>query len=331
MQKTIDDILAIAPLTVAQTYLAEARSELARDGIAAAVARHESPALFDWLMEVVSYQGIGDAIAARYIDEHGTTCFSEIEDALRASPACPRLQSYWHFEDCRFVKGAHTCSEPLRISTCPLPLHDLRNGRLNQTAYALFLFIRDICNGDLVSWIDDRLATADQPGAPDRAARMRQALLEPLGCIHGVSGKVLSMALANLLLSTDPNRERWVATGASMVAVDTLVHNWLHRTACLRRLGAEHVYGPACYAPGGCAAIITEAARQIDARQFCPDGPAFFPRLLQKAIWTFCAKSGRDICNGNRIDDREPCNQVACPLFGRCERVPLRTVSHQLT
>ena len=71
-----------------------------------------------------------------------------------------------------------------------------------------------------------------------------------------------------------------------MVAVDTLVHNWLHRTGSLRRLDAEHAYGPACYRSGGCASIIEETARRIDARQFCPDGPAFFPRLLQKAIWT---------------------------------------------
>jgi len=127
--------------------------------------------------------------------------------------------------------------------------------------------------------------------------------LEPLCCIHGVSSKVLSMACANLLLGADPSRERWVTTGASMVAVDTLVHNWLHRTGSLRRLGAEHAYGPACYGPTGCASIIEETARRIDARQFCPDGPAFFPRLLQKAIWMFCAEAHLGICNGNRIDD----------------------------
>jgi hypothetical protein len=34
----------------------------------------------------------------------------------------------------------------------------LRNGRLNQTAYSLFLFIRDIADGDLVGWIDRQLA-----------------------------------------------------------------------------------------------------------------------------------------------------------------------------
>jgi hypothetical protein len=34
----------------------------------------------------------------------------------------------------------------------------LRNGRLNQTAYSLFLFVRDVANGDLVQWIDDQLS-----------------------------------------------------------------------------------------------------------------------------------------------------------------------------
>jgi hypothetical protein len=52
--------------------------------------------------------------------------------------------------------------------------------------------------------------------------------------------------------------------------------------------------------------------------------PAFFPRLVQKAIWTFCANLGLDICNGNQIDDGEPCSQASCPLFSGCERLPLR-------
>jgi hypothetical protein len=53
--------------------------------------------------------------------------------------------------------------------------------------------------------------------------------------------------LANLLLGTDLKRERWLTTGASLIVIDTLVHNWMHRTGILRELGAEHAYGPACY------------------------------------------------------------------------------------
>ena len=124
-----------------------------------------------------------------------------------------------------------------------------------------------------------RAITATGPSAVSRVTAKRSAAY---CCIHGVSSKVLSMAFANLLLGADPSRERWVTTGASMVAVDTLVHNWLHRTGSLRRLGAEHAYGPACYRLGGCASIIEETARRIDARQFCPDGPAFFPASCRR-------------------------------------------------
>ena len=48
-------------------------------------------------------------------------------------------------------------------------------GRLNQTAYGLFLFIRDLAGGDLVAWIDRQLATADDSAAPDRLVRLTEA------------------------------------------------------------------------------------------------------------------------------------------------------------
>src|SRR5215218_3991107 len=102
---------------------------------------------------------------------------------------------------------------------------------------------------------------------------MGEALLEPLGHIYGIGSKVWSMALADLLLGADPGRERWVTTGASMVVIDTLLHNHLHRTGTLRRFGAEHPYGARCYAEGGCADIVRDLARRIDAREFNPDFP----------------------------------------------------------
>jgi hypothetical protein len=123
---------------------------------------------------------------------------------------------------------------------CPLPRHDLRNGRLNQTAYSLFLFMRDLADGDFVGWIDGRLAMVPSNPATDRSARLRQALLEPLGHVYGVSNKVLAMALAELLLGGDANRPAWVEAGTVMIAIDTLVHNFLHRTGILRDFGADH-------------------------------------------------------------------------------------------
>ncbi len=153
---------------------------------------------------------------------------------------------------------------------------------------------------------------------------MQAALFGPLKTIHGVADKVLHMTFAALLLGGDPRRERWVEVGGSMIAVDRLVHNFLHRTGIFDRCKARHRYGPACYRAGGCAAIIDQAARRLDARAFDPGFPIYFPRFVQYSLWAFCARDGRDICNGNKIDDRERCAQRECPVFSICDRVVLR-------
>jgi hypothetical protein len=89
-------------------------------------------------------------------------------DCKRPAPAttCPKLKSYWQFYDCRHNKTRCTRAEPDHLPGCPLPNHWLRNGRLNQTAYALHLFIRDVAEGDLVGWIDRRLNTAAKHPGP---------------------------------------------------------------------------------------------------------------------------------------------------------------------
>jgi hypothetical protein len=246
-------------------------------------------------------------------------------DCKRPAPAttCPKLKSYWQFYDCRYNKTRCTRAEPDHLPGCPLPNHWLRNGRLNQTAYALHLFIRDVAEGDLVGWIDRRLNTAAKHPGPDRLARMRAALLEPLKKVHGVSDKVLMMALSALFLGAPGRRRRWREVGGSMIAVDTLVHNFLHRTGILARFRADHAYGVACYRPGGCADIIETVAQQIDARQFNPRFPATFPRFVQHAIWRYCAQNGLGICNGNQIDDRTRCDNKQCKLYSICDRISL--------
>jgi hypothetical protein len=298
--------------------------DLARRGVRTAIHRRDTPALFDWLIETVSYQGIGNHVADGYMERHGRVRFTEIAALMEARPSCPKLQSYWHFDRCGYQKVERCCAEPGHFPACPLPTHDLRNGRLNQAAYSLFMFMRDVAGSDFVGWIDRRLAGAELPSAPDRAARLRDALIEPLRHVHGVSDKVLSMALANLLLAGDPQRILWTEAGGVMIAVDTLVHNFLHRTGILRRLGAEHVYGPTCYAPDGCGEILERIAAAIDARRFNPAFPANFPRFVQHAVWRFCAESGLDECNGRQIDDRASCDRRECPVFRRCDRVALK-------
>ncbi|WP_200905698.1 hypothetical protein [Methylobacterium sp. ARG-1] len=273
------------------------------------------------MMSLVPLQGISDQIASRYAEQHGGVTNAEIQGALSVPQGCSRLTSYWHFAECRYRKVGRTCAEPDHISSCPLPLPRLRKGSLNQGAYSLALFIRDVCDGDFIGWIDTRLAEADPgPGAPERGPRMREAVLSPLCEIYGIGPKLWAMMLADLLLGADPKRERWVTAGSWMIAVDSLVHNFLRRTGTLARFDAEHAFGPACTAPGGCAEIIEGLACQIDARAYNPDFPATFPRFVQAALWGFCAEAGWDICNGNRIDDRAGCQQRRCPAFEVCDR-----------
>jgi hypothetical protein len=299
------------------------RAELRAEGIPTAIRRRDTAPLFDWLMSALSYQGISDQVAAEYMDRHGRAQWADIAAKVAAGATCPKLQSYWHFHGCRYDKLSRTCAEPDHIDACPLPTHDLRNGRLNQMAYSLFLFIRDVAEGDLVGWIDRQLQTADDRTSPDRLARLREAVIGPLREVYGVSDKVLTMTLSCILLAAPRGRETWVEVGASMIAIDTLVHNFLVRTGILHRFRAEHPYGTACYRPGGCADIIARTAAQIDAHAFNPDFPAVFPRFVQHAIWRYCAQSGLDVCNGNRIDDRKSCANVYCQIYSHCDRIVL--------
>jgi hypothetical protein len=289
-------------------------------GLVAAVETHDTSVIFDWLIREVSHQGISDAVADGYIDRHGNVTWADITASLATNPGCDKLQGYWSFTDCRYHKGFQTCAEPDQFGNCPLPRHRLRNGRLNQTAYSLFLFIRDIAGGDIVGWIDHQLA--DHPGSANLPTA-RAALVDPLRHVYGISDKVIAMALASLLMGAGATRPGWFDVGASFIVVDTLVHNFLVRTGILDRLEAGHPYGPACYRPGGCADVLIGIAATIDARRFNPGFPKVFPRFIASAIWRYCAEPGLDICNGNQIDDRGRCTNMWCQLYSRCDRLVL--------
>ena len=249
--------------------------------------------------------------------------FNSSPTAKTRTPSSPKLKSYWDFHACRYEKTSGTCAEPDHILTCPLPTHRLRNGHLNHIAYSLYLFIRDVADGDLVGWIDHRLDQANKSGL-DLLAQVRTALIEPLRNVYGVSDKVLAMALSGILIGAADVRPRWLEVGVHLIAVDTLVHNFLHRTGILSRFKAAHPYGPGCYRADGCAEIIARAAQQIDARAFNPTFPAIFPRFVQLAIWRYCSQQGLDICNGNRVDDRHRCQNRYCRLYGICDRIRLK-------
>jgi len=316
-------VRAVCALAGNPTYIDDLEATLRSCGIVKAVADHDTPKLFEWLVEEMSYQGIANGVAADYMRRHGRATWRAVQAGLAQGPSCPKLRSYWQLHGCRYHKGSGTCAEPEHMEACPLPALALRNGNLNQLAYSLFLFMRDLIGGDLVAWLDQRRADADHGSPQVRVATMREAVLGPLRQVYGVSDKVLSVALSSLLLGGGRGRARWAEVGGSLIAIDTLVHNFLARTGILARTNAIHPYGPACYRPSGCAAIIEGLASAIDAREFNPSFPPIFPRFVQNAIWRYCAADAFDVCNGNRIHDIRPCDNAYCRLFRLCDRVPL--------
>ena len=189
------------------------------------------------------------------------------------------------------TRSARTCAEPDHIRRCPLPNHDLRNGRLNQTAYCLFQRLRDVADGDFVGWMDRQLKKADGPRSPDRLARMRGSLIEPLRHVYGVSDKVLTMALSCILLGAPKRMRLWREVGGSMIAIDTLVHNFLTepaswlgsmRTICTGWLATGPAAAPTLFKLWQNGSTPGSSARYI---------PQVFPRFVQHAIWKYRARA----------------------------------------
>ncbi len=121
--------------------------QFADQDLCTAIDRRNTAALYDRLIYSFSFQGISDEVAENYMHRHGRPTWAAVRKNLSRRPTCPKLKTYWQFYDCRYEKTNHTCAEPDHIGTCPLPTHRLRNGHLNQLAYSLYLFIRDVADG----------------------------------------------------------------------------------------------------------------------------------------------------------------------------------------
>jgi hypothetical protein len=93
-------IQRVCDIAAPRSYLAETREHLEEAGIATAVANHDTPTLFAWLMDILSYQGISDKIARGYMDRNGRVQWAEIAEGINRPNACPKLASYWAYHSC---------------------------------------------------------------------------------------------------------------------------------------------------------------------------------------------------------------------------------------
>ena len=194
-----------------ENLIEDVRASFQERGLVEAIHRHDNDAIFQWLADAISYQGVSDRVARTYIEEHGAIRAEDIRIGLTQPQLCPKLKSYWHFERCGYRKAAKTCSQPRSLPTCPLPRHDLRNGRLNQAAYHLFLFMRDVAGGDFVGWLDRRLERADTGHGRARATRLCRSIVEYKASAETAAGSVIGRPTADHLPNwklSDPRLEQ---------------------------------------------------------------------------------------------------------------------------
>ena len=163
--------------------------------------RRDNVGLFNWLVEAFSHQGVSDQLADGYMRRNGRLTWADVSAGVAPDVVCPKLNSFWQFEDCRYSKSTGLCAEPRFRPSCKLPNAVLRNGRLNQLAYSLFLFIRDVADGDLIGWIDERLRH-EAANSDDRIQHCPNLLLKSR--IGKLQTKGQQPFLRNILWSRTP-------------------------------------------------------------------------------------------------------------------------------
>src|SRR3954452_14854830 len=115
-------LVGLCRLAAEPSYFTGLHHRLAKRGIVAAVRTHDTPALFGWLVEGLSFQGISDAAALTFMDRHGRAQWQDLARGLQNQPSCPKLTSHWHFHGCNFVRSRGSCVSPPTTRPVPCPL-----------------------------------------------------------------------------------------------------------------------------------------------------------------------------------------------------------------
>src|SRR5256885_928862 len=88
-RRAVRFVRRICQIAAAPNLIDDCRVDLARRGVIVAIQRRDTPLIFDWLMDLLSYQGISDSIAFDYMVRHGRVRWHEIAEALGNAPSCP--------------------------------------------------------------------------------------------------------------------------------------------------------------------------------------------------------------------------------------------------
>jgi hypothetical protein len=127
----------------------------------------------------------------------------------------------------RMAKLYQCLVESFIMVTCPVPHLDMKKGVLNQMAFSLFFFLRDVCRGDFYRFVQNQFG--DRP-LPERELGERiQGFIDQVSRIKNVGPKLVDMVFSHIFFTQAPGWD-YRAIGVRMVAIDTLVHNFLAKT-----------------------------------------------------------------------------------------------------
>jgi hypothetical protein len=288
--------------------------------------QHKSIMLYQYLVEAFLLSGGGDqSNQGYYAKQNHKPTFNRVKRAVKAGQ-CPKLAGFETFKGCGYRKGTNKCNEPAFIKECPLPSFDMKRGALNHMAFSLYFFLRDVCKGDFYTFARGHFGQGQPCGGG--ITDLLQTFIEKVSTIANVGPKLAHMALSCLFLTACPGWD-YRHVGEQMIAVDSLVHTFLHRTGILASYRLDHAYGPRCHAQDGCLGVIQDLAQRIDCREFNPSLPAHFPRFIQYHIWAYCGQSGENICNLNKCKPGKP--NPACILHQKrlCAQLPPQRPTQQ--
>ena len=157
-------------------------------------------------------------------------------------------------------------------------------------AFSLYFFLRDVCQRDFYTFVTHHFGEGELSGGAisDRL----QAFIGKITTIANVGPKLAHMALAWLFLTRYPGWD-YRRVGLHMIAVDSLVHNFLHRTGILADYQLDHAYGPRCHADTGCLGVIHDLSRQLTAGSSTRPCRPTFPGSFSTTSGLIAARAGK--------------------------------------
>lgn len=182
---------------------------------------HKSIKLYRYLLGSFIFAGGGDqANYSYYAKQRVKPTFNRIKRALQ-TVRCPKLVNFEGFTGCGYQKTEPHCREPAFLNSCPLPTFDMKRGSLNQMAFSLYFFLRDVARGNF--YAHTRQHFGEGRLTDEEVNTLLLSFIGKVTKIANVGPKLAYMALSGLFLTRYPGWDYRIVGLQVMGAVITSV------------------------------------------------------------------------------------------------------------